>query len=66
MPLRVISEDGREWGETTARELMGVDQENNVVAIQYDTVSIDGMRYENWEDSCLGKFSEFLGISTAG
>ena len=22
--------------------------------------------YENWEDSCLVKFSEFLGVSTVG
>ena len=26
----------------------------------------DYVGYESWEDSCLGKFSEFLGISTVG
>ena len=66
VPLRVISEDGREWGEATARELLVVDQANNVDALQNEIVSTDGMGYENWEDSCLGKFSEFLGISMAG
>ena len=26
----------------------------------------DCLGYENWEDSCLVKFSEFLGVSTMG
>ena len=68
-PLRVISEDGREWGEVLDRELIAVDQETRDVGLQneeLDTVSPDDVGYESWEDNCLGKFSEFLGISTAG
>ena len=65
-PLRVISKDGREWGEATAGELIVVDQENIEVRLQNDTASPNGVGYESWEDSCLGKFSEFLGIFTTG
>ena len=65
-PLRVISEDGREWGEATAGKLIAVDQENSEVGLQNDTASRDGVGYKSWEDSCLGKFSEFLSISTVG
>ena len=32
-PLRVISKDGREWGEATVGELIVVDQENNEVGL---------------------------------
>ena len=60
----MISEDGREWGEATAGELIAIDQENNEVELQNNTTSLDGVGYKSWEDSCLGKFSEFLGIST--
>ena len=66
MPLRVISEDGREWREAIAEELILVDQENSEVALQNDTASTYGVGYESWEGSCLGKFSEFLGISMVG
>ena len=68
-PLRVILEDGREWGEVPDRELIAVDQETRDVRLQneeLDTVSPDDVGYESWEDNCLGKFSEFLGISMAG
>ena len=67
-PLRVISKDGREWGEVLDEEPIAIDQETRDVGLQYelDTVSPDGVGYESWEDNCLGKFSEFLGISTAG
>ena len=67
-PLRVISENGREWGEVPDGALIAVDQETKDIGIQYeelDTVSPDSVGYERWEDNCLGKFSEFLGISTA-
>ena len=29
-------------------------------------MSSEGSVYENWEDSCLVKFSEFLGFATVG
>ena len=29
-------------------------------------MSPNDVGYESWEDSCLGKFSEFLGISMTG
>ena len=66
-PLRVISEDGREWGKVPDEALIVVDQETKDIRLQYeelDTVSPDSVGYESWEDNCLRKFSEFLGIST--
>ena len=66
VPLRVISKDGREWGEAIVGELIVVDQENSEVALQNDFPSTNRLGYKSWEDSCLGKFSEFLGISTTG
>ena len=68
-PLRVILVDDREWGEVPDGELIAVDQETRDVGLQneeLDTVSPNGVGYESWEDNCLGKFNEFLGISTAG
>ena len=33
---------------------------------KFQPQSLEGSKYENWEDSCLAKFSEFLGFSTVG
>ena len=46
-PLKVISKDGREWGEATAGELIAVDQENSEVGLQNDTASPNGVGYES-------------------
>ena len=68
-PLRVVSDDGREWGEVTAGALMEVDQETVGFGPQSEElpyVRPECLGYKNWEDSCLIKFSEFLGVPTVG
>ena len=68
-PLRVVTADGIERGEKTS--------EHSMVAILETEGCGDGREedpktnseregYDNWEDSCLIKFNEFLGISTVG
>ena len=68
-PLRVVSVDGREWGEVTANALMEGDQGTMGLGPQREEPSNacpECMGYNNWEDSCLIKFSEFLGVPTVG
>ena len=68
-PLRVVSDDGRELGEVTAGALMKVDQEKVVVGPQSEELPYvlpECLGYKNLEDSCLIKFSEFLGVPTMG
>ena len=68
-PLRVVTADGIECGEKTS--------EHSMEAILETEGCGDGREedpktnsecegYDNWEDSCLIKFSEFLGIPTVG
>ena len=33
---------------------------------EVQSLTSEGLEYENWEDNCLVKFSEFLGFSTVG
>ena len=68
-PLRVVSADGIEWGETTSEALTNVDLETKGLG----NLSEEGPKtrseclgYDNWEDSCLIKFKEFIGIPTVG
>ena len=56
IPLRMVAVDGREWG-SDGRE-WGLESSASGES--------GGSGYENWEDSCLIKFSEFLGFSTVG
>ena len=68
-PLRVVSADGREWGKGIAEDPTKGSQA--VVAFgslseESPNVSPDCMGYNSWEDSCLIKFSEYLGIKTTG
>ena len=63
----MVSNDGREWGEVTAGALMEVDQETMGFGPQSKElpyVRLECLGYKNWEDSCLIKFSEFLGVPT--
>ena len=68
-PLRVVSGDGREWGKGTAND---VTVDGNVPGGPgfLKGESANGQPgctgYNNWEDSCLFKFSEYLGVTTAG
>ena len=56
VPLRMVAVDGREWG-LDGRE-WGLESSASGES--------GGSGYENWEDSCLIKFSEFLGFSIVG
>ena len=68
-PLRVVTADGIECGEKTFEQTMealvvtegcGDEREEDPKA----NSECEG--YDNWENSCLIKFSEFLGIPTVG
>ena len=68
-PLRVVSVDGREWG----KGLVETPMEGGQAAVGLESlreepsnVSPECRGYNSWEDSCLIKFSEFLGVTTAG
>ena len=67
--LRVVSDDGREWGKGIANALMEDVQElvgPGSLKGEAATVCSESTSYNNWEDSCLFKFSEYLGVTTAG
>ena len=68
-PLRVVSADGIEWGETTFEALTDADLETEGLrnlSEEGPKTRSECLGYDNWEDSCLIKFSEFLGIPTVG
>ena len=68
-PLKMVTADGREWGldssdalEVIKEGLSGEGQQLEEIV----PVELEELGYEKWEDSCLFKFSEFLGFSTVG
>ena len=63
-PLRVVSADGSEWGKEIESELTVESQ----VSVEEEPSKNrpELMGYNNWEESCLFKFSEFLGVTTVG
>ena len=68
-PLIVVLDDGIEWGEKTSEDL--TDAVLEIVGPEDGReegpkTRSECLGYENWEDSCLIKFSEFLGIPTVG
>ena len=63
-PLRVVSVDGSEWGTGIDSALIEDGQES--VEEESAKNRPECMRYNIWEDSCLFKFSEFLGVTTVG
>ena len=69
VPLRMVAVDGREWGLVSS-DALEVIEEGTCGEGQQEEESFSGesggSSYENWEDSCLIKFSEFLGFSTVG
>ena len=68
-PLRVVSSDGREWGKGIANALMEDVQEivgPGSLKGEAATVCAESTGYNNWEDICLFKFSEYLGVTTVG
>ena len=68
-PLRMVTADGREWGLESS-EVLEVIKEGPSEEGQQEEESAyevsEDLGYEKWEDSCLIKFSEFLGFSTVG
>ena len=68
-PLRVVSGDGREWGKGTANDLTGDGNDPGGPGyLKRESASgqPECTGYNNWEDSCLFKFSEYLGVTTEG
>ena len=63
-PLRVVSVDAREWGKGIDNALMEDVQDS--VEEEPAKNRPECMGYNNWEDSCLSKFSEFLRVTTVG
>ena len=63
-PLRVASVDGSEWGTGIDSALIEDGQES--VNEKSAKSRPESLGYDNWEDSCLFKFSEFLGVKTLG
>ena len=67
--LRVVSADGIEWGEKTSVDLTDADQETEGRGDGREEgpkTRSECLGYDNWEDSRLIKFSEFLGIPPVG
>ena len=68
-PLRVVSADSIEWEEKTSEALTDVDLETEGRGNRREEgpkTRSKCLGYDNWKDSCLIKFSEFLGIPTVG
>ena len=68
-PLRVVSTDGREWGKGLAEVPMeGGQTATGLGSLSEEPtmVNLECKGYNTWEDRCLIKFSEFLGVTTAG
>ena len=68
-PLRVVSVDGIEWGEKTSEDPTDaiLETEGCGEGREEDPKTrAECAGYANWEDSCLIKFNEFLGIPTVG
>ena len=67
--LRVVSADGIEWGEKTFEDPTDAILEKKGCGDgrgEDPKTRAECEGYENWEDSCLIKFSEFLRIPTVG
>ena len=68
-PLRVVSADGMEWGEKTPEDFPDAIIETESCGDGKEEgarTRTECLGYEKWEDSCLIKFSEYLGILTVG
>ena len=68
-PLRMVAVDGREWGMESSDTLEEIEEGPGGEGQQGEESAsgeTEDSGYEKWEDSCLIKFSEFLGFSTVG
>ena len=69
LPWCVVHTNGKEWGMLSEGFLMEVEVESGSFGewIRIENFLVDSeIGYESWEESCLVKFSEFLGFSTMG
>ena len=68
VPLRVVAADRREWGSERPGGISDEGEETGVVDQRKEAQceSIENWNYGSWENSCLVKFSEFLGFPTKG
>ena len=69
VPLRMVAVDGRKWGMESSDALEVIEEGPRGEGQREEESASgesEGSGYENWEDSCLIKFSEFLGFSTVG
>ena len=58
--------DGREWGLESLDALEVIEEGPGGEGQESASGESEDLGYEKWEDSCLIKFSEFLGFSTEG
>ena len=68
-PLRVLTVDGSEWGKGTDEPpTEGGQAVGGLGSLREEPSEVcpDCTGYNSWEDSCLIKFSEYLGVTTAG
>ena len=68
-PLRMVLADGIEWGEKTSEDFMDTIIETEGCGDRKEEgpkTPTECLGYDNWENNCLIKFSEFLGIPTVG
>ena len=68
-PLRAVLADGMEWGEKTSEDFPDAIIETESCGDGKEEgakTHSECLGYEKWEDNCLIKFSEFLGIPTVG
>ena len=69
LPWCMVNNNGKDCGMLSEGSLMEVEVESGSFGewTRTENFSIDSeIRYESWEESCLVKFSEFLGFSTKG
>ena len=68
-PLWMVAADGSEWGLESSGALVVLEEGSEGAEQQVEEavfVASEVLGYEKWEDSCLVKFSEFLGFPTVG
>ena len=68
-PLRMVAVDRKEWGLESSDALVVIEEGpggEGQHGEESASVESEALGYEKWEDSCLIKFSEFLGFSTVG
>ena len=69
LPWCMVNKNGKDWGMLSEGSLMEVEVESGSFGewTRTENFLVDSkIGYESWEESCLVKFSEFLGFSTKG